>query len=560
MRRFWMLLLCFSLLAVPVSAFSGLTSAQNQTVVDSDGSCRVTLTVTLQLDAAVPGLVFPLPSQARDITVNGTSAKSAYTGTARNVELDDFVSGAGTYTLVIRYSLPDTVTSDARGRLTLTLELLSGFAYPVETLSFSVTLPGAPDSTPAFTSVYYQETVDSLMTLSVEGAVISGTVNHRLQDHETLAMTLSVSEEMFPQSMSKRWSMDTVDLIMIGSGILALLYWLITMRTAPPRRVRRTVPPEGITAGELGCRLTGRGVDFTMMVISWAQMGYILIQPDDNGRVLLHKRMDMGNERSDFENRYFRSLFGRRKMVDGTGYHYARLCRKAMRSRPGIQDFFLRSTGNPLVFRVLTAAIGTFSGISLAAAFAADTGWRTVLSILLGILGTVTAWLIQSASMRIHNRNKLPLWLGLGAGIIWFFLSTAAGEWNVALCVLPAEFLAGLAAAYGGRRSDIGKQAMSDILGLRRYLRTISPEEAKRILKSNPLYYYDMAPYALALDADRAFARQLSRVRLPECPYLTTGMDGHLTAPEWDQLLRDTVNSLDALQKRLPIDRLLGKT
>ena len=69
-----------------------------------------------------------------------------------------------------------------------------------------------------------------------------------------------------------------------------------------------------------------------------------------------------------------------------------------------------------------------------------------------------------------------------------------------------------------------------------------------------------MAPYALALDADRAFARQLSRVRLPECPYLTTGMDGHLTAPEWDQLLRDTVNSLDALQKRLPIDRLLGKT
>ena len=373
-------------------------------------------------------------------------------------------------------------------------------------------------------------------------------------------MTLSVSEEMFPQSMSKRWSMDTVDLIMIGSGILALLYWLITMRTAPPRRVRRTVPPEGITAGELGCRLTGRGVDFTMMVISWAQMGYILIQPDDNGRVLLHKRMDMGNERSDFENRYFRSLFGRRKMVDGTGYHYARLCRKAMRSRPGIQDFFLRSTGNPLVFRVLTAAIGTFSGISLAAAFAADTGWRTVLSILLGILGTVTAWLIQSAGMRIHNRNKLPLWLGLGAGIIWFFLSTAAGEWNVALCVLPAEFLAGLVAAYGGRRSDIGKQAMSDILGLRRYLRTISPEEAKRILKSNPLYYYDMAPYALALDADRAFARQLSRVRLPECPYLTTGMDGHLTAPEWDQLLRDTVNSLDALQKRLPIDRLLGKT
>ena len=36
-------------------------------------------------------------------------------------------------------------------------------------------------------------------------------------------------------------------------------------------------------------------------------------------------------------------------------------------------------------------------------------------------------------------------------------------------------------------------------------------------------------------------------------------MDGQLTAAEWNQLLRETVASLDALQKRLPIERLLGK-
>ena len=560
MRRFWILFLCVALLAMPVSAFSGVTSAQNQTVVDSDGSCEVTLTVTLQLDGAVSGLVFPLPGRARDITVNGSSAKSAHTGTTRNVELSDFVSGAGTYTLVFRYSLPDAVTADAKDKLTLTLELLSGFDYPIETLSFSITLPGEPESKPVFTSIYYQETVDSLMTLSVTDNMISGAINQRLQDHETLTMTLSVTEEMFPQSMSKRWSMDSVDLIMIGCGILAILYWLIALRTTPPRRTRRTAPPEGITAGELGCHLTGRGVDFTMMVVSWAQMGYILIQPDDNGRVLLHKRMDMGNERSDFENRCFRNLFGKRKMVDGTGYHYARLCRKAMRSRPGVQEDFLRASGNPMVFRVLAAAIGTFSGISLAMAFATDTGWRTVLSILLGALGSVAAWLIQSVAMTLHDRDKTNLWLGLGAAAIWYFLSSLAGEWNVALCVIPAQLLAGLAAAYGGRRSDIGKQTMSDILGLRRYLRTVPKEEIRRILKANPHYYYDMAPYALALDADRAFVRQLGNAKLPECAWLTTGMDGHLSAREWNQLLRDTVNSLDSLHKRLPIDKLLGKS
>lgn len=560
MRRIWILFFCVALLVIPVSAFSGITSAQNHTIVDSDGSCEVTLTVTLQLDHAVSDLVFPLPSQARDITVNGSSAKSTHAGATRNVSLSNYVAGAGTYTLLFRYALPDAVTADKKDNLFLTLELLSGFDYSVEALSFSITLPGKPESDPVFTSVYHQETVDSLMTLTVQDSVISGTVNQRLQDHETLTMTLAVSEEMFPQSMSKRWSMDTVDLLMIGWGLLAAIYWFLTMRTPLPRRIRRTAPPEGITAGELGCHLNGRGVDFTMMVISWAQMGYILIQPDDNGRVLLHKRMDMGNERSDFENRYFRSLFGKRRTVDGTGYHYARLCRKVMHSKPGIQEYFLRSSGSPLVFRVLAAAIGTLSGISLAAAFATDTLWRIVLSILLGALGSVVSWLVQSAAMTLHNRSKTNLWLGAGSAVIWYFLSSLAGEWNVALCVLPMELLAGLGAAYGGRRTDIGKQAVSDILGLRRYLRTIPKEELRRILKTNPHYYYDMAPYALALNTDRAFARQLGGMKLPECSYLTTGMDGHLTAREWNQLLRDTVNSLDYLQKRLSIDKLLGRS
>ena len=58
-----------------------------------------------------------------------------------------------------------------------------------------------------------------------------------------------------------------------------------------------------------------------MLVIAWAQMGYLLIHLDDDGRVLLHRRMTMGNERSDFESQCFRRLFGKRKLVD-TGSPY----------------------------------------------------------------------------------------------------------------------------------------------------------------------------------------------------------------------------------------------
>lgn len=558
MRRFFVIIALCLLLALPVSAFSGISSAENQTTVNQNGTCEVTLTISLQLDSVPATLVFPLPAGATGISVNGTPVTASYSGAVRNVDLSGFVSTPGSYSMVIRYHQSGVVKLEEE-KLTLTLELLSGFEYPVDNLSFSITLPGAAEERPTFISTYYQDTIETMMTVTQQGAVIAGTVDQRLQDHETLTMMLTVTEELFPQTVAQKWSMDTVDLLMIGVALLAILYWVISMRCLPPKRHRRTTPPEGISAGTVGCNLTGSGVDFTMMVVTWAQLGYLLIQPDDNGRVLLHKRMDMGNERSDFENRYFRMLFGRRRVVDGTGYHYAEVCRKAARSAPGVQNNFLRISGNPKVFRVLAALIGLLGGVSLALAFAADSGWQTVLGILLGILGSVIAWLIQGTAKSLHSRRKLPLLLGLGGAAVWFLLSLAAGEWNVALFIIAAQIVAGLAAAYGGQRSDSGKQVMGEILGLRYYLKKLQNDELKQILKSNPHYYYDLAPYALALGIDKTFARKLRKARLPQCPWLTTGMDGHLTVPEWNRLLRETVAKLDALQLRLPIDRLLGK-
>ena len=558
MRRILIAILCCLLLATSVSA-AGITNYKSETVAASDGSCEVTLTVTLQLDGPVSELTFPLPENARNITVNGSGTRSTKSDNVRNVDLKKFVSGAGTYTMVIRYSLPDAVTEDEAENLIFTLPLLSGFAYPVEEMSFTVTLPGAPERKPTFTSTYYQEAADTVMDISVAENVITGSFRVRLQDHESLVMTLPVTEDIFPQSVAKKWSMDTLDLVMIAVAFLAMVYYFISMRFQLPRRQRRATPPEGMNAGEVGCRMTGQGVDLTMMVVSWAQMGYLLIQPDDNGRVLLHKRMDMGNERSEFENRYFRALFGSRRTVDATGYHYARLWDKASKIVLGAKDTYLRASGNPKVFRVLVAIIGILAGFSLATAFVSDTGWQIVLAIFLGIFTAVASWIIQSGAMRAYSADKLPFIIALGGAVVWFGISLLAGEWNTAIFVIPAQFLGGLMAAYGGRRTETGKQDMADLLALRRYLKKVSAEELRRLLSLNPDYYYALAPYAYALGVDRAFARQMGKNKLMGCTYLTTGMDGHMTAREWNQLLRDTVDSMDAMHKRLPIDKLLGK-
>ncbi|MBO5892591.1 MAG: DUF2207 domain-containing protein [Oscillospiraceae bacterium] len=558
MRRILIALVLCMLLTMAASATSHITDIQSTTTVSTDGTCRVTVAVVLQLEDAPEKLTFPLPEQAKDVTLNGTITRTSRSDGRRHVNLSSLVHGPGLYTFTIQYHLPDSV-SQVGEELILSVDLLSGFAYPVEKMNFSVMLPGAVSQEPRFSSSYLQQSVSGIMTWSMENGVITGTVQDRLQDREALTMNLPVKENMFPQSFAKRLSLDYA---VVGMGLCSLallLYWFLTMRCGPVRHARRTHPPAGLTAGEMGLCLTDRGVDFTLMVISWAQMGYILLQPDDNGRVLLHKRMEMGNERSEFEVRYFKALFGNRKVADGTGFRYAQLCIRAKASRPNRRSRFSEVSGNPKLLRLLSVLVNLLAAISLAKTFTTSTVSLVLLCVLFIPLSAGGSWLLQAGLQNLHLRHKLSLWLGGFLTAVWFILCVMGGRTGMALFTLMLQLFTGLAAGYSGKRTQLGKQHLSEILGLRHYLRNISDAQMQQIILHNPNYYYQIAPYALALGVDRAFTRHWGAKRLPECSYLTTGMDGHLTAREWNRLLRDTVNALDSLQKRLPLDRLLGR-
>jgi hypothetical protein len=76
--------------------------------------------------------------------------------------------------------------------------------------------------------------------------------------------------------------------------------------------------------------------------------------------------MDMGNERSLFEVRVFQMLFGKNKVVDGTGGQYARLCLKVARMVPGEKTMYSASSGNIKLFRALCCGSHIFAGSTLA--------------------------------------------------------------------------------------------------------------------------------------------------------------------------------------------------
>ena len=570
-RVLFMLLFAVLLLPLRAQAASAATRLDYTATINVDGEALVSLTLNLHLEAINQNLTYPLPGTATNITVNGASPATNKSGSLTIVSLARVTGGQpGDYVVTISYSLPKVVTVAMKtdplnkskqivdkDNLKLELPLLSGFAYPISAMNYTITLPVEFTSTPDFYSTYQQNGLASELNLLYNGNMLTGSSKSGFNDHESVYMTMMLPPDMFPGVSTYQ---RTGNPELVPMGILAgtaLLYWLLFLRTFPARRESCTIPPEGITAGELDCRLFLKGADLTTMVLCWAQLGYILIQVDGR-RVLLHKRMDMGNERSLFEVRTFRSLFGDRRVVDASSLAYAKTLRKAKSMIPG-ENTICRSTERQRnIYRYLLCASQVFCGICMAMNMTSILALQILLSLLFGALAVVTAWQLHKVAYCIIGRDKtglitagvsLLVWLiiGLIAKAVWIYLAECAGQ-----------ILLGFPAAWGGRRSEVNRHEVAQLRGLRHYLSHMPAEDVQRLLAADSSYYFRMAPYAMALGVLHPFTLAFGKRKLPQCPYIVTRVHGSRKAEDWETLLKDLTSRMDARAKRMEMDRWLA--
>ena len=548
-----MLLLCVALLTTVVFADNSITNVSSISYITSDGSCQVSLNVTIRLDETSGTPRFPLPSAAKNVTLNGASVRtyaSTVSGDVVMADLSSLKGMVGDYPLNFTYTLPEVTKTENR-KLYIEIPMLSGCDYIIQSMSFQVTLPGEITAKPSFTSGYMQTGIESIITYVSGGNMINGSVNQSLSDQETLTMKLQVNPEDFPGKLYIEREGNPEVLYMVLCGVAALVYWLILLRNVPLIRRRETLPPEGITAGELGCRLTMAGVDLTMMIFSWAQLGYVRIVPDRHGRVMVMKKMEMGNERTEFENRCFQMLFGRSDVADATGVPYAKLYNKVVQTISGAKELHRRKAGNSRLFRIIGTGVGAFCGICFGMNMIHRPAFQLFLAAVLGALGVVVSWCIQGAMYRLHIRGKMRLYLGVGCAYVWLILGLIAGVFWIGFCTVLVELVLGLMVAYGGRRSDLGLYQAGQILGLRHYLKTISEEDIDRNMENNPDYFFDMMPFAIALGVDRSFAKRFGKRNVEHCNYVAARQDRRRDAAEWALLLRKTADRMDRRQRKM---------
>ena len=583
MKRLLPLFLCILLvfsLGVSVHAAEGETrasSVQMIATVSHDGSCQVTSTITLHVETPQEDLVYPVPVNASNITLNGSPVLTQKTDQARLIKLNRLLGGmTGDFAFTVTYSfhsvvhlLPSAteittteengeVSEKAPDRLQVELPMLAGFAYPIDQFQFSVNMPGVVTQSPSFISGYHQANIEKDLAYSTSGGNIAGRSWTMLKDHETLSMYLIANREMFPQTRAPLPSLETTTTIIYVCIVLALLYWIFCLRNYLPLQEYPAVAPEGIGAGQLGTVLTMANTDLGLMIFSWAQLGYVILQMDRRGRVLVHKRMDMGNERSQFEQKCFYSLFSRHDVVDTASTGFARLYQNVGLQKNAPRFFRQKGAGNVKIFRFLAAAAallcGTCFGILLGNML--DYGW--VFMSVLSVLGLFCGWQIQHWTHGVFLHHRFRLFTALLAGILWLILGLAIQQFSLALLAVSIQFIAGFLAAFGGRRTEEGRIAMGQTLSLRGYLARLSSRKIAQHCQENPSFFFDMAPSAMALGCDTSFARRFGKGRLPPCPYIKASDTRGLTAQQWCQLMRQILDGMTARQRQLPTDTFRG--
>ena len=539
-------LICILLTLTVCASATAAKSVSAHATVSHDGTCQVTLTATIHLDQVTEDLRFPLPGKSSNVTVNGARASSRVENGLRQVNLNRVIGKAvGDFTLNFTYTLPNLIITNEAGLLELQLPILAGFAYPVQGLEFSVTLPGAVTAKPAFSSGYHQANIEKDIYCTTTGATITGVSQVELKDHETLSMSLLVSEEMFPQKRITPPNFKTVSTLTTVFYLLAFAYWAVFLRNLPTWPRRRAQAPEGYTAGELSSLLHLRGSDLNMMVFTWAQLGYLQIHLAPNGKVTLQRRMDMGNERSAFEQRCFKQVFGRRDAVDTSTLRYGAVYQYVAKLTPNVSSMVLPKSGNLLAFRGLAAAAGMFSGVSVAIGLSSGAALQWFLVIVLGALALLSSWYIQLWACHLFSADRKPVWIAMGLCGVWLGLSAIAGQFPIGVGMAIWQLLIGFLAALGGRRTLAGRQAMGETIGLRRYLKRVSADQLQQICRSNPDYFHQMMPYAMALGVDKQFAKRFGKLPIGQCPYISTGVDSTMRASQWQALMRRTLSGMN---------------
>lgn len=546
MRRVLLLIFCLLLLTASAGAAGDqITALTEEVTVAEDGTVSVAATAQLSFSGTVTSFVFPLGEGAENITASGGAYDVKHLDGVECVVFTNSAGFSGKQTFLCSYTLPCAVTNTDAGQQFDFSPIARGWEFPMESLTVHVTFPAEVSARPVWTSAYYGDVIDNYLTIRMQDKQVNASSVTAFKDHETLTMQLQFQ----PNAFSLRYLVGTTESVSRVAfyllAVLTLVYWLLRLRgrlLLP--KTQQTIDMEA-TAGELPTRLYGLPTDVAATLIHWGNLGYLTLRRTRNGRLLLTKKMEMGNERKPAERRLFAAVFRGGVTCDPTTERFRQATSAAAAQLHGgwLRRCFKKKSGSPRMLRLLSLLAAVPASL-LTFDLLLPSSWVrwVLLPLLLPLPVVLCNWVQRGLGYLLRRRDKL-IAAALSA-LALLFLGAWAGCFGTMLLNLLLQAFCALAALYGGRRTEEGEELVRGHLGMRRYLRKATTEELQRNAEADGQYFYRTLPFAELLGVGGAFSKHYGSKRLEPCPWLTVDGKAPTDAVEFYRLYAGLMTQL----------------
>ena len=497
----------------------------------TNGRTQVTATYQLTFDTAQDQLTVPLP----DGNISRVSAETyRYKVEKTDNGVDVVLSGsfAGTQTVTVSYTVSDTYSVTSDGEVYQLGLLSSRWERNVGACSFQVILPQPSGTmpedytlTPAVLSGYYGELKDSESGVNVNGTIVTGSVENRMA-YDSLTAQVTVPSGYF-YVRSSAISMIHVTYLAIGMmGVLILLmiFWRLRIRTPRQSTQPRLLTPGGLLPCQLPQILDGSTCDIALLILEWANLGYLTIGRSKRGYVVLTRTIPMGSERSKAERRLFQRIFATGYRVAATpGRFSAAGARFRAASRKSLNHVIFDPKGGNVVLVQIPCRILLAVGIGyLAQQMLPEGGGFVVLAVLAGIVGFVYSVYLHSAiTQRVAlKRTSMRYRITLGIAVILLAMGFLGGAFLEVLIGLFACCFSAVATSMGPRRSARGQELLRQARGCRMFYRQVTWQRLQILTGRNNHFFQSQLPKAAALGADKTFAKRFERLPVPRPEWL----------------------------------------
>ena len=525
--------------------------------VSANGRTQVTATYQLTFDGAQDQLEVPLP----DGTISRVSAETyRYKVNKTDSGVDVVLTGtfSGTQTVTVSYTVSDTYSTTSDGEVYQLGLLSSRWARNVGACSFQVILPQPSGTmpedytlTPVLLSGYYGALADSESGVSLNGTIVTGSVENRMA-YDSLTAQVTVPTGYF-YVRSSAISMIHVTYLAIGMLavlLLLMIFWRVRIRTPRQNPQPRLLAPGGLLPCQLSQVLDGATCDIAVLILEWANLGYLTIQRTKKGYVVLTRAIPMGSERSKAERRLFQRIFATGYRVAATPGRFAAAgAQFRAASRRSLNRIIFDPKGGNVVLLQIPCRILLAVGIGyLAQQMLPEGGGFIVLAVLAGIVGFFySIYLHSGITQRVALKRKSASYrITLVLALALLVLGFLGGAFLEVLIGLFACCFSAVATSVGPRRSARGQDLLSQARGCRMFYRQVTWQRLQVLTGRYNRFFQSQLPKAAALGVDKAFAKRFERLPVPRPEWLGGRGPANTTAAD---LQRETAGIMKGLRE-----------